>query len=98
MVQSQILICFAVKEEGEFLDRKSSGILITGMGQRNASEKLRNALASVQPESVLTCGFAGGLNPKLPLGAIVFDEDAGMGISAGLLKSGALAAQFHCAT
>ncbi|MDB6067386.1 MAG: nucleoside phosphorylase [Pedosphaera sp.] len=98
MDQPATLVCFAVKEEAKFFNTTSTRVLITGMGQRNATESLHRLLASARPELVLTCGFAGGLNPKLPLGAVVFDEDAGAGLTAALLGSGAVAVKFHCAT
>src|SRR5688500_17459261 len=84
---SDVLICFAVKEEAKFFHlgpadaEDSFAVLITGMGRRNAAKQIREALPVVQPKLVLTCGFAGGLNPELKLGSIVFDEDfeAGLG-------------------
>ena len=69
------LVCFAVKEEAKFfLPRESKAgsiqTWVTGMGRRNAAESLREAVAAVEPECVLTCGFAGGLNPALALGSV----------------------------
>src|SRR4051794_34472908 len=74
------LVCFAVKEEAKFFFPRphpagSVQSWITGMGRRNAAESLREAVAAVQPECVLTCGFAGGLNPALTLGTVLYDED-----------------------
>ena len=71
-------------------------ILITGMGKKNAEESIRGALQQVRPAMVVSCGFAGGLNPNLPTETIVFDvsdremEDA-------LLGLGGCGAKFHCA-
>jgi adenosylhomocysteine nucleosidase len=95
------LVCFAVKEEAAFFrpDRQSEDpvqVWITGMGRRNAAEGIRQAVAAVAPEHVLTCGFAGGLNPALSLGTIVFDEDFDAGLSSRLLELGAISARFHC--
>ena len=71
------LVCFALDEEaGAF--RKLAvkipdvSILITGVGPRNAETSLRRYLAKNLPRLVLTCGFAGGLNPVLALGDVVF--------------------------
>jgi adenosylhomocysteine nucleosidase len=95
------LVCFAVKEEAAFFHptRQSDDsvqVWITGMGRKNAAEGIREAVAAVEPEHVLTCGFAGGLNPALGLGSIVFDEDFDAGLSGRLLELGAISARFHC--
>ncbi len=62
------LICFAVREEAAFAWplRVKGGVdrLITGMGRRNASTQFHEALRRLSPERVLTCGFAGALNPR----------------------------------
>jgi adenosylhomocysteine nucleosidase len=102
MEPSPILVCFAVKEEAKFFSSPAneSGCeqLITGMGQRNASERIRKALSVLRPELVITAGFAGGLNPELTVGTVVFDEDAEAGLTPQLLKLKAVPVRFHCAT
>lgn len=95
------LVCFAVKEEAKFFfpRRSRAGAIqawVTGMGRKNAAESLREAVAAVQPERVLTCGFAGGLNPALPLGTVVFDHDFDSGVSDALTELGAVPTKFHC--
>jgi len=95
------LVCFAVKEEASFFRPTPAcagpvQIWITGMGRKNAAEGIRRAVAAVQPERVFTCGFAGGLNPALGLGTIVFDEDFDAGVSTRLLELGAISGHFHC--
>ena len=97
MSQPPILICFAVKEEAKFLKYAPARILITGMGQKNAAESLRQELARVRPGLVVTCGFAGGLDPKLKRQTIVFDADAESGLEKKLLAFGAIPVRFHCA-
>jgi adenosylhomocysteine nucleosidase len=76
------LICFALKEEAAPFRKMAAGaaaaapavaILITGIGRRNAEKSVREFLASNSPELVLTCGFAGGLNPDLKPGDVVFE-------------------------
>ena len=74
------LICFALKEEATPFQkiaadglRRSHHILITGIGRKNAEKSVREFLATHSPELVLTCGFAGGLNPDLKLGEAVFE-------------------------
>ena len=95
------LVCFAVKEEAKFFfpRRSRTGAIqawVTGMGRKNAAESLREAVAAVEPERVLTCGFAGGLNPALTLGTVVFDHDFDAGVAEALAELGALPAKFHC--
>jgi adenosylhomocysteine nucleosidase len=77
-----LLVCFALKEEaapsrkmaaGTVAAAQAASILITGIGRRNAETSLREFLATHSPELVLTCGFAGGLNPDLKPGDVVFE-------------------------
>ena len=78
----RLLICFALKEEAAPFRKMAAGtvaaapaasILITGIGSRNAEKSAREFLAANSPELVLTCGFAGGLNPDLKPGDVVFE-------------------------
>lgn len=71
-------------------------ILVTGMGQKNAAENLQRELTERRPGLVLTCGYAGALNPRLKIGDVVFDEDVECGLSSKLKELGAIAARFHC--
>jgi adenosylhomocysteine nucleosidase len=73
-----LLVCFALKEEAAPFRKIAAGrpdvsILITGIGRKNAEKSVREFLATNSPELVLTCGFAGGLNPDLKLGDVVFE-------------------------
>jgi adenosylhomocysteine nucleosidase len=73
-----ILVCFALKEEAAPFRKMAAGkpgisILLTGIGRKNAEKSVREFLATNSPELVLTCGFAGGLNPDLKLGEVVFE-------------------------
>ena len=77
---ASLLLTFAVKHESRpFLGivgtRSDPRVLLTGIGPRNAEEAIRKALADRSPKLVLTCGFAGGLNPELPTGTVVFSTD-----------------------
>ena len=95
------LVCFAVKEEAKFfLPRESKAgsiqTWVTGMGRHNAAESIREAVAAVEPECVLTCGFAGGLNPALALGTVLFDHDFDAGVAEALGGLGAVPGKFHC--
>jgi adenosylhomocysteine nucleosidase len=101
----EVLICFAVKEEAaEFkkLLPTLAGVgnpeaLVTGMGRKNSERKILQRLEQPAPNLVVTCGFAGALNPRFKIGDVVFDEDAGCRLAEILKHSGALPAKFYCA-
>ena len=72
-----ILVCCAVREEAAFLrPDKRLDVLVTGMGRDNAEKQVHQRLKSSDYDLILTCGFAGGLNPYLASGTVVFDCDA----------------------
>jgi adenosylhomocysteine nucleosidase len=94
-----LLVCFAVKEEAKFFlptPARSCQIWLTGMGRKNAAEGIRQAIATVKPERVITAGFAGGLNPKLKCGTVVYEQDFDAGFGPALEDLNALPARFHC--
>jgi nucleoside phosphorylase len=99
--ESPILVCFAVKEESKFFEpsrvNNHCERLVTGMGRKNAGEKFRQFLAGDRPQLVITSGFAGGLNPQLSTGAVVFEEDRDVALGNKLRELGATPARFHCA-
>ncbi len=93
-----LLVCFAVKEEAKFFKPPTGArVLVTGMGRRNAFAALDKYLAATKPSGILTCGFAGGLNPTLGLGAIVYEMDDGCPWEQALLASDGKLAKFECA-
>jgi adenosylhomocysteine nucleosidase len=96
-----LLICFAVKEEMKFFPfpswkDSSVQVWVTGIGRRNAAENIRDAIGCVQPERVITAGFAGGLNPRLPCGAVIYEQDFDAGFARELEELGAIPVRFHC--
>ena len=94
-----LLVCVAVKEEARFFPdwlHLHCQAWMTGMGRRNAVEGIRQAIALVQPKRVITAGFAGGLNPRLKFGTIVYEQDFDAGYGAKLEELGAVRATFHC--
>lgn len=99
MIETPPLVCFAVKEEARFFAARPGGceVLITGMGQENAAAGINKALLAMRPRLVVTAGFAGGLNPELAIGTVLFDEDQGAGLQEKLRKVGATEGKFHCA-
>ena len=93
-----ILVTFAVKEEMKFFPG-GPGIrrYITGMGRDNAEQAIAKAIEEIRPRLVLTCGFAGGLNPVLKSNEVIFQADAGTTLSEVLSKAGATPVSFFCA-
>jgi adenosylhomocysteine nucleosidase len=95
--QPVVLVCFAVREEARFFKppvQPSTEVLVTGIGVRNTAQALANYLAAQQPRLVLTCGFAGGLNPVHPLGQVLFDATDAGEFGFDLTRSGALPGRF----
>jgi len=101
------LICFALKEEAAPFHKIAAGrpgifTIIVGIGRQNAEKSVRSFLASCTPDLVLTCGFAGGLNPELKLGDVVFaignqSEPPDVGCYEKLIAAGAKPVKFFCA-
>ncbi len=97
------LVCFGVKAEAAAFKRLASArphvrMLVTGMGRDNAARRVRPVLARERPKLVLSCGFAGGLNPDLATGTVVYAADTETGLDPVLLAAGARPGRFHCAT
>ena len=84
-------------------DKSGVSTLIVGIGRANAEKSVRAFLATNSPDLVLTCGFAGGLNPDLKLGDVVFEllepqlPSANAQLRAKLLAAGAKSAKIFCA-
>ncbi len=97
-----LLVCFAVKEEAKYFFAQpfpcatSFQAWVTGMGRKNAAEGIRQAIDRVKPARVITAGFAGGLNPELTFGTVVFDQDFDAGFGADLEELGAVPTKFYC--
>jgi adenosylhomocysteine nucleosidase len=92
------LVCFALKEEaGPFQKlvarRNDVFVLITGIGRANSERAVREFLLIGKPRRVFTCGFAGGLDPKLQTGDVIFTTPD-VALAEALPKSGARAAIF----
>ncbi|HTX21064.1 MAG TPA: hypothetical protein VMD27_04255 [Candidatus Aquilonibacter sp.] len=95
------LICFALKEEAApFRSGLRRGhdvsILVTGIGRVNAEKSVREFLSKNSPDVVFTCGFAGGLNPDLKLGEVIF-EASDESLRTKFFFAGAKSAKFFCA-
>lgn len=97
-----LLVCFALPDEAAPFRRRMSGrtgvrVLVTGIGQRNAEHALRASLRSQRPAHVLTCGYAGALNPELAHGMVIFSTDPSPLLRSALLSAGAQEGIFLCA-
>ena len=96
----QTLVSFALELEAGALRQRAlpsaTGILVTGMGRRKAEAAVADFLQRQSPGVVFTCGFAGGLNPELKPGDVLFETTDG-GLRERLMAAGANLASFHCA-
>src|SRR5712671_1678211 len=93
----RVLFCFAVEQEAKFFSYPGMEVIITGIGRENAERRLHSALHRSAWQLVLSCGFAGGLNPYLTTGTVVFATDEDAGLTPALLAAGACPVRFHCA-
>jgi adenosylhomocysteine nucleosidase len=96
------LVCFAVKEEAPAFRKMAGGnpgvsIVVTGMGRANAERSVREFLSRHPTDLVLTCGFAGGLNPEMAPGAVVF-ATADEKLAGRLSAAGAKPAKIACSS
>ncbi len=92
-----VLVCFAVREEGRFFKPKPNHrVVYTGMGRNNAARVIEERCAARRPDLVVTCGFAGGLNPTFSESDVVFDADLETQLESKLHDAGAKRATFFC--
>ena len=96
------LICFALKEEAApfrkiVTGRSDISILVVGIGRANAEKSIRGFLSKNSPKLVITCGFAGGLNPDLKIGDVLYEILNPKSETRNLDAAGARPAKFHCA-
>lgn len=97
-----ILVCFALKEEAGAFGKQVAGrndvfVLLTGIGRTNAERTVRGFLERSPGALVLTCGFAGGLNPELKIGDVIF-LTVDPTLDASLDRAGAKPAGFFCSS
>jgi adenosylhomocysteine nucleosidase len=98
-----LLITFAIPIEARPFQHRLAQphpvihLTLTGIGQRNAEAAIRKAITRISPKLVLSCGFAGALDPDLQSGAVLFDADDAFPLADGLQTAGARRARFHCA-
>ncbi len=99
-MQFSTLVCFAVEQEAVPFRKivpRSAGVqvLVTGMGRRNAGMAIAKSLEDFAPELVLTCGFAGGLNPALGSGTVIFSAKTNDALAQRLASKKIRAGRFH---
>jgi adenosylhomocysteine nucleosidase len=80
----------------EFLADVGGAGVSTSRSKSEPSNQTGTLGTPATPSLVLTCGFAGGLNPDLKLGDALFDT-ADEELSSRILASGAKPARFFCA-
>lgn len=97
------LVCFAVPEEARPFQRllglgqaqnPAVRVAVSGMGRRNARAMIDAEFKKEHPGLVLTCGYAGALNPELALGQIVFRADSKVPNASRLESLGGRAVRF----
>ena len=95
----KMVVFFAVREEAKYFQPPAPDcqVIVSGIGKANAQRALLKSIDGGSPQLVLTCGFAGGLNPRFKRGDVVFEADANCTFSNTLAKLGATAGKFHCA-
>ena len=102
LMPDSILVCFALEEEARpfrkrMAYRQDVVIRIVGVGRKNAERSIQQALEGQAFRLVLTCGYAGGLNPRLKHGQVIFDSDSVSGLDEELKGLGATPVKFLCA-
>jgi adenosylhomocysteine nucleosidase len=100
--QVRYLVCFALKEEARAFQKLTAGreevsILVTGIGRTNAERTLVEQLNQFTPRLLLTCGFAGGLDPAFKPGDVLCSTDDSP-LRDKLQTAGAKPVKFFCAT
>lgn len=94
----RMLICFAVPPEAAPLRGRSMvpgvDIALSGMGPAAARRWIAGVLAAEHPAGVLTCGFAGGLDPIRRVGDVLADATAWPALAPVLAAAGARVARF----
>ncbi|MCX7867923.1 MAG: hypothetical protein N2438_12520 [Limisphaera sp.] len=72
-----VWVCFALPEEARPLRARLGRlpgveIVLTGIGPEAARRSIQSRLARQRPACVLSCGLAGGLDPRWPAGTVLF--------------------------
>jgi nucleoside phosphorylase len=97
---NRIVVTFAVPEEARpfrpYLGSLPNvNLVITGIGPRQAQTAFQPCLTPTPPSLVLSCGFAGALNPDLPCGTLVVDTSAAPELGPLTARLGLRPGRFH---
>jgi adenosylhomocysteine nucleosidase len=100
-MSAPVLVCFALEGEAKPFRKRLGNqphvhVLVTGMGRANTERAIRATLETLLPARVLTCGIAGGLNPALRTGDVIFETND-HGLASQLCAAGARAGIIACA-
>lgn len=93
------LVLFAVPDEARPFRRlglAQAVVAVSGMGRRHAVQALDSAAARHRPSLVLTCGFAGGLNPRWKTGDVLGSADPGFPLAPHFAEAGIHEAVILC--
>lgn len=89
------IVIFATRFEArKFEPPPSVKTVFSGIGKKRAKKCIEKLLNKDRPHCIINAGFAGGLNPTLPTGTIVYkttEKDASF-----FDDSGAIRAKFFC--
>ncbi len=92
-----LLVCFAVSQEAApFKPLPGVAVLVTGMGAANVHRLLPPVLDRERPDAVFTCGFAGALDPALPIGSVLGQTTDAL-LTRLLEEADVPFRRFHCA-
>ena len=93
-------MCFALDREATPLRRRLIAtpqvrILVTGMGPRRSASSVEAEIAERRPSLLITCGFAGALDPQLMHRQVLMETQEDFLLQA-FLKHGVLSGTFCC--
>jgi adenosylhomocysteine nucleosidase len=99
-MSAPVLVCFALEGEAKpfrkrLANRPHVHVLVTGMGRANTERAISAVLETLRPAQVFTCGIAGGLNPTLRTGDVIFETND-HGLARQLSAAGARAGTIAC--
>jgi adenosylhomocysteine nucleosidase len=102
MTPALTLVFFAVAAEARPFRRRRPThtpvrVCLCGIGQTNARRIAVRELAGTRPGMVLTCGFAGGLNPALAHAQVLVESEPDFPLLPRLRAAGAVPGRFYCA-
>lgn len=91
---AKYIVIFATRFEArDFRPPTGVKVVYSGIGKKRAKKCIEKVLCEHRPECVINSGFAGGLNPDLSSGAIVYRTSEN---DSFLSHSGAIQSKFYC--